>query len=86
MSDVDVTGRDIVFTYLNAVQLIYDSSRLSSRLRLVVVRLEIMKTQPADLSTSDGNIEAYLENFCRSVWGEDGDIFQQGMNIFVRND
>ena len=77
--------RDIVFTYLNAVQLIYDSSRLSSRLRLVVVRLEIMKTQPADLSTSDGNIEAYLENFCRSVWGED-DVFQQGMNIFVRND
>ena len=78
--------RDIVFTYLNAVQLIYDSSRLTSRLRLVVVRLEIMKTQPADLSTSDGNIEAYLENFCRSVLGEDGDIFQQGMNIFVRND
>ena len=77
--------RDIVFTYLNAVQLIYDSSRLTSRLRLVVVRLEIMKTQPADLSTSDGNIEAYLENFCRSVWGED-DVFQQGMNIFVRND
>ena len=51
-----------------------------------MVRLEIMKTQPADLSTSDGNIEAYLENFCRSVWGEGGDIFQQGMNIFVRND
>ena len=48
--------------------MIYDSSRLSSRLRLVVVRLEIMKTQPADLSTSDGNIEAYLENFCRSVY------------------
>ena len=86
VSDVDVTGRDIVFTYLNAVQIIYDSDRLSNRLRLVVVRLEIMKTQPADLSTSDGNIEAYLENFCRSVWGEDGDIFQQGMNIFVRND
>ena len=35
-----------------------------------MVRLEIMKTQPADLSTSDGNIEAYLENFCRLVWGE----------------
>ena len=57
--------RDIVFTYLNAVQLIYDSSRLTIRLRLVVVRLEIMKTQAQDLSTSGGNIEAYLENFCR---------------------
>ena len=32
-----------------------------------MVRLEIMKTQPSDLSTSDGNIESYLENFCRSV-------------------
>ena len=66
-SPTDVTCRDIVFTYLNAVQLIYDSSRLSNRLRLVVVRLEIMKTQPSDLSTSGGNIESYLENFCRSV-------------------
>ena len=57
--------QDIVFTYLNAVQLIYQSSRLTSRLRLVVVRLEIMKTQAQGLSTSEGDIEAYLENFCR---------------------
>ena len=57
--------QDIVFTYLNAVQLIYQSSRLTSRLRLVVVRLEIMKSQATGLSTSDGDIEAYLENFCR---------------------
>ena len=59
--------QDIVFTYLNAVQLIYQSDKLSHRIRLVVVRLEIMKDQPNDLSTSDGNIEAYLENFCRCV-------------------
>ena len=68
-TEADTIARiqDIVFTYLNAVQLIYQSDKLTSRIRLVVVRLEIMKNQPAALSTSDGNIEAYLENFCRCV-------------------
>ena len=57
--------QDLVFTYLNAVQLLYQSSLLTNKLRLVLVRLDIMTSQPAELSTGGGDIETYLENFCR---------------------
>ena len=57
--------QDLVFTYLNAVQLLYQSSLLTNKLRLVLVRLDIMTSQPADLKTGGGDIETYLENFCR---------------------
>ena len=57
--------QDLVFTYLNAVQLLYQSSLLTNKLRLVLVRLDIMTEQPAELSTGGGDIETYLENFCR---------------------
>lgn len=81
--------QDIVFTYMNAVQQIYSSSKLDSKLRLVLVRLvgsgfhviftqfvtfrvkdlnhyqDIMSTAAADLDKRDGDIESYLENFCR---------------------
>ena len=57
--------QDIVFTYLNAVQLLYQSRKLSERLRLVLVRLDIMKTLNTNINTSGGDIESYLESFCR---------------------
>ena len=57
--------QDLVFTYLNAVQLLYQSSLMTNKLRLVLVRLDIMTEQPAELSTGGGDIETYLENFCR---------------------
>ena len=60
--------QDLVFTYLNAVQLLYMSDLLTNKLRLVLVRLEIMTTQPSQLQTAGGDIESYLENFCRSVF------------------
>ena len=55
----------LVFTYLNAVQLLYSSDLLTNKLRLVLVRLDIMTSQPAELQTAGGDIESYLENFCR---------------------
>ena len=79
--------QDIVFTYMNAVQQIYSSSKLDSKLRLVLVRLvgpgfhvifvtftdlndhqDIMSAAPADLDKRDGDIETYLENFCRQLY------------------
>lgn len=54
----------LVFTYLNAVQLLYQSSLLTNNLRLVLVRLDIMTSQPSGLNTGQGDIETYLENFC----------------------
>ena len=57
--------QDIVFTYVNAVQLIYQSKKLSNQLRMVLVRLDIMKTRNTDLNNHGGDIESYLESFCR---------------------
>ena len=57
--------QDIVFTYMNAVQLIYQSKKLSNHLRMVLVRLDIMKTKNGDLNNHGGDIESYLESFCR---------------------
>ena len=56
--------QDLVFTYLNAVQLLYQSTLLTNKLRLVLVRLDIMTTFPTGLSDGQGDIETYLENFC----------------------
>ena len=57
--------QDLVFTYLNAVQMLYQSNLLTNKLRLVLVRLDIMTTSSSDLDTGGGDIETYLENFCR---------------------
>ena len=57
--------QDIVFTYVNAVQLIYQSKKLSNQLRMVLVRVDIMKTRNTDLNNHGGDIESYLESFCR---------------------
>ena len=59
------TVQDLVFTYLNAVQMMYQSSLLTNKLRLVLVRLDIMTTASTDLDNGGGDIETYLENFCR---------------------
>jgi hypothetical protein len=59
------TIQNIVFTYMNAVQHIYFSSKLDNRLRLVLVKLDIMSSAASDLDKEGGDIESYLENFCR---------------------
>ena len=57
--------QDIVFTYVNAVQIIYQSKKLSNQLRMVLVGLDMMKNRNADLNNHGGDIESYLESFCR---------------------
>ena len=56
--------QEMVFAYLNAVQIIYKSSRLSNKLTLLLVRLEVMQTPDSSLKSHDGEIESYLESFC----------------------
>ena len=56
--------QDIVFAYLNAVQIIYQSSKLTNKLKLVLLRLDIMQTPDPSLNTNSGEIEKYLEAFC----------------------
>ena len=47
------------------VQLLYQSSQLDTKFRIVLVRLEIFKSPLAKLDKKDGNIEGYLESFCK---------------------
>ena len=62
--DTLVRIQDIVFAYLNAVQIMYKSSRLSNPLNLVLVRLDILQSPDTSLNTHGGEIESYLESFC----------------------
>ena len=57
--------RDIVFAYLNAVQIMYRSALLTNKLNLVLVRLDIMQTADPSLDKHTGDIERYLEAFCQ---------------------
>jgi len=63
--------RDMVFAYLNAVQIMYQSARLANKLKLVLVRLDIMQTADLSLDKHGGDIERYLEAFC---------LWQKGKN------
>ncbi|TRY70666.1 hypothetical protein TCAL_09680 [Tigriopus californicus] len=56
--------QDLVFTYLNSVQLLYNSEKLDYRVKVVLVRLEIFKTPISGIDKSRGDIEQYLDSFC----------------------
>lgn len=59
---------EVVFTYLNAVQLLYKSDRLNTKFKVLLVRLEIFETPVRNLDKMDGDIEGYLDSFC--LWQE----------------
>ena len=61
--------QDIVFTYLNSVQLLYNSEKLSTQFRLILVRLEIFQRDISGLDKNGGDIEPYLDSFCK--WQKD---------------
>ena len=76
--NVRKSGRDVdpeddiyemVFTYLNAVQLLYKSERLNTKVRILLVVLEIQKNERMD--KRGGDIEGYLDSFC---------LWQKGQN------
>uniref|UniRef100_T1KD58 Peptidase M12B domain-containing protein n=1 Tax=Tetranychus urticae TaxID=32264 RepID=T1KD58_TETUR len=54
-----------VLTIMNAVQLLFRQPSLGMSVNISIVLLDILKTQPKDLISSD-NIDTYLTNFC--VW------------------
>ena len=68
-SDPEAVIQDIVFTYLNSVQLLYNSEKLSTQFRLVLVRLEIFTRDISGLDKNGGDIEPYLDSFCK--WQKD---------------
>lgn len=56
--------QNLVFAYMNSVQLLYQSQHLDTKFRIILVRLEIFKSSLSTLDKKDGNIEDYLESFC----------------------
>ena len=68
-SDPVAVIQDIVFTYLNSVQLLYNSEKLSTQFRLILMRLEIFQRDISGLDKNDGDIEPYLDSFCK--WQKD---------------
>ena len=55
---------EFVFAYLNAVQLLYQSEKLKTKLKIVLVRLEVLTSPSWDMNKHGGKIEAYLDSFC----------------------
>lgn len=58
------TIEEFVFAYLNAVQLLYQSDKLKTKLKIVLVRLEVLTSPAWDMNKHGGKIEAYLDSFC----------------------
>ena len=67
-SDIKSIIEEFVFTYLNAVQLMYQSDKLQTKIRIVLVLLDIFERPEKDINKHDGYIEKYLDSFCE--WQE----------------
>ena len=55
----------LVYGYLNGVQIIYKSARLTRRLEIVLVRLDILQSPDKSLDNHNGETEKYLDSFCK---------------------
>ncbi|KAG8196496.1 hypothetical protein JTE90_012312 [Oedothorax gibbosus] len=56
--------QDTVLAILNQVQLIYNYQTLKTKFKIVVVKLEILSEGKEAPDAADGDIDAYLDNFC----------------------
>jgi len=54
--------KDFVITIISKVQLIYNYSSMKTRIKIVLVKYEIVDKDAPD--TANGNVEEYLNNFC----------------------
>ncbi|RWS08652.1 A disintegrin and metalloproteinase with thrombospondin motifs 16-like protein, partial [Dinothrombium tinctorium] len=75
-SDTEQKIVTYVLTIMNAVQLIFKQPSLGLDVDISVILMDIFKTQPKDLTSSD-NIDTYLTNFC--VWQHNRKIHSRGL-------
>ncbi|XP_044735482.1 A disintegrin and metalloproteinase with thrombospondin motifs adt-1-like, partial [Chrysoperla carnea] len=64
MDNNDKHIRDMLLAYMNGVQALYHHPSLGASIDLVIVRMDIMKTQPNDLPHYDGERSKLLNSFC----------------------
>ncbi|KAF0764866.1 A disintegrin and metalloproteinase with thrombospondin motifs adt-2-like isoform X2, partial [Aphis craccivora] len=55
---------DMILAYINAVQVLYHHPSLGQKIEIVLVKLEMFKTQPADLPHYNGERSLLLDSFC----------------------
>lgn len=56
--------RDMILAYVNAVQSLYHHDSLGTRIDLVVVYMELMQRQPAEMPHHQGERSRLLDSFC----------------------
>lgn len=87
MSYDDVKLKDMIMAYLNGVQALYHHPSLGQTLEIVIVRLDIMKQQPAAMPHYDGERSRLLDSFCSyqdSINpGDDSDVSHWDMAVYV---
>ncbi|XP_034237574.1 A disintegrin and metalloproteinase with thrombospondin motifs adt-1-like [Thrips palmi] len=64
VSNDEAQLRDMMLAYLNGVQALYHHPSLGRALDIVLVRLELFRTQPYDLQHHDGDRGPLLDSFC----------------------
>ncbi|KAB7505996.1 A disintegrin and metalloproteinase with thrombospondin motifs 16, partial [Armadillidium nasatum] len=55
---------NVVLTIMNGVNIIYNAPSMRTRISVVMIRLEIMKSTENLIDDADGDIAVYLSNFC----------------------
>lgn len=68
---------DLLLAYLNAVQALYYHPSLGEPIDIVLVYMEIMKQQPKDMPTHNGERSELLDSFC---------VYQQSRNTLDGQD
>ena len=56
--------RKLVLTIMHQVQLIYNYSSMKTKVRIVIVKYEVLSSASTSPNPADGDIDKYLDNFC----------------------
>ncbi|KAK4293714.1 hypothetical protein Pmani_033612 [Petrolisthes manimaculis] len=67
--NTEETVKDLVFTIMNGVHMLYNAPSLDLHFTITLVRVDIVKNSTRGPSKADGDIQRYLTSFC--VWQQD---------------
>ncbi|KAK3883003.1 hypothetical protein Pcinc_012655 [Petrolisthes cinctipes] len=67
--NTEETVKDLVFTIMNGVHMLYNAPSLDRHFTITLVRVDIVKNSTRGPSKADGDIQRYLTSFC--VWQKD---------------
>lgn len=56
--------KNLVKTIMHQVQIIYNYSSMKTKIKIVIVRYEVLNSAGSSPNHADGDIDKYLDNFC----------------------